>query len=193
MNTAVMESAPSANRSTTLKMHKNMFVGAPVVGELNVSPSFFVADEVDASHGDVEEVPAQLLTETELRAMPEHLYMNSFQLDFFKQRLEQMAHAITIADGRSRDTLRVADSSADPIDRASTEESYAREILTRDRDAKLAIQVRQALKRIESGDYGICEESGEPIGIARLLAQPTARMTTDAQNHLDQRKRMHRM
>ena len=78
----------------------------------------------------------------------------------------------------------------DPADRATIEEEHALELRTRDRERKLLKKVEQALARIESGDYGWCEETGEPIGIPRLLARPTANLSLEAQERRELRQKL---
>lgn len=139
-----------------------------------------------ASHPALAEV---MMTDAAMLAMPENAYMNTEQCAFFRQRLENMKTELSHAETRAKEAMRHSEMSADPVDRATTEESHALELLTRDRDAKLFGDVQKAIVRIDSGTYGFCEESGEPIGIARLLAQPTARMTTDAQQRRERLRR----
>jgi DnaK suppressor protein len=77
----------------------------------------------------------------------------------------------------------------DPADRATIEEEHALELRTRDRERKLIKKVQQALARIDSGEYGYCEETGEPIGLKRLLARPTATLSLEAQQRRELRQR----
>nr|HMN66467.1 RNA polymerase-binding protein DksA [Burkholderiaceae bacterium] len=79
----------------------------------------------------------------------------------------------------------------DPADRATIEEEHALELRTRDRERKLLKKVQQSLARIESGDYGFCEETGEPIGIPRLLARPTATLSLEAQQRRELRQKLY--
>ena len=79
----------------------------------------------------------------------------------------------------------------DPADRATIEEEHALELRTRDRERKLLKKVQAASQRIDSGDYGWCEETGEPIGVARLLARPTATLCLDAQLRREIRQKMY--
>ena len=78
----------------------------------------------------------------------------------------------------------------DPADRATIEEEHALELRTRDRERKLLKKVEQALARIESGDYGWCEETGEPIGLNRLIARPTANLSLEAQERRELRQKL---
>jgi DnaK suppressor protein len=78
----------------------------------------------------------------------------------------------------------------DPADRATIEEEHALELRTRDRERKLLKKVEQSLARIESGEYGWCEETGEPIGVPRLLARPTATLSLEAQQRRELRQKL---
>ena len=78
----------------------------------------------------------------------------------------------------------------DPADRATIEEEHALELRTRDRERKLLKKVEQALARIESGEYGWCEETGEPIGLSRLIARPTANLSLEAQERRELRQKL---
>ena len=131
------------------------------------------------------------LTEQQLLAMPESDYMSDAQLAFFRTKLETMraeilAHAQQAA-GELREEVTVL---ADPADRATIEEEHNLEQCTRERERKLLQSAAQAIARIDSGDYGWCEETGDPIGIARLLARPTASLTVEAQQRREARERM---
>jgi len=79
----------------------------------------------------------------------------------------------------------------DPADRATIEEEHALELRTRDRERKLLKKIQQSLARIESGEYGYCEETGEPIGIPRLLARPTATLSLEAQQRRELRQKLY--
>ena len=130
------------------------------------------------------------LTEADLIKAPERDYMNEGQLGFFKQRLlEIRAQLLNNADDTGQN-LRENETSTDPSDRASLEEEYTLELRTRDRERKLLKKVEKSLKQIEDGEYGFCEETGEPIGIPRLLARPTATLSLEAQ---ERRERMQKM
>ena len=79
----------------------------------------------------------------------------------------------------------------DPADRATIEEEHALELRTRDRERKLLKKVQAALKRIEDGEYGYCEETGDPIGVARLLARPTATLSLEAQQRRELKQKLY--
>ena len=122
------------------------------------------------------------LTDAELLAMPESEYMSEQQLDFFRSRLKQQKDDLLANAGETTEHLREDTSIVpDPADRATIEEEHALELRTRDRERKLLKKITQSLSRIESGDYGYCDETGEPIGLGRLLARPTATLSLEAQ------------
>ena len=131
-----------------------------------------------------------LLTEQELLAMPESDYMNAAQLEFFKHRLRQLEQDILANAGATTENLRETQFVPDPADRATIEEEHALELRTRDRERKLLKKVQQSIALIESGEYGWCEETGEPIGLPRLLARPTANLSLEAQERREKRQKM---
>ena len=131
------------------------------------------------------------LTEDELFAMPDSEYMNEKQLDFFRARLEQQKNDLLENAGETTEHLREDTSIVpDPADRATIEEEHALELRTRDRERKLLKKISQSLARIESGDYGFCDETGEPIGLGRLLARPTATLSLEAQQRRELKQKM---
>ncbi len=130
-------------------------------------------------------------TEAELLKMPESDYMNAAQLAFFRERLRQMEQELLANADETTEHLRETVIVPDPADRATIEEEHALELRTRDRERKLLKKVQQALASIESGDYGYCEETGEPIGIPRLLARPTATLSLEAQQRRELRQKLY--
>ena len=131
------------------------------------------------------------LTEAELLAMPESEYMNDKQLDFFRARLQALKDDLLSNAGETTEHLREDTSIVpDPADRATIEEEHALELRTRDRERKLLKKISQSLARIEAGDYGYCDETGEPIGLARLLARPTATLSLEAQQRREMKQKM---
>ena len=138
-----------------------------------------------------EEAQSKLLTEKELLAMPESDYMNEAQLAFFRNRLKQLEQDILTNAGLTTEHLRETQFVPDPADRATIEEEHALELRTRDRERKLLKKVQQSLTMIDSGNYGWCEETGEPIGIPRLLARPTATLSLEAQERREMRQKLY--
>lgn len=130
-----------------------------------------------------------IATEKELLAQPADQYMSPAQLDFFKRKLVALEAELRSNAGETTEHLRETVLVPDPADRATIEEEHALELRTRDRERKLIKKVQQALALIESGEYGYCEETGEPIGLARLLARPTATLTVEAQQRRELRQR----
>ena len=131
------------------------------------------------------------LTEAELLAMPESEYMNDKQIDFFRARLQAQKDDLLSNAGETTEHLREDTSIVpDPADRATIEEEHALELRTRDRERKLLKKIAQSLARLDSGDYGYCDETGEPIGLARLLARPTATLSLEAQQRREMKQKM---
>jgi DnaK suppressor protein len=131
------------------------------------------------------------LTEDELLAMPDAEYMNEKQLEFFRTRLQALKDDLLSNAGETTEHLREDTSIVpDPADRATIEEEHALELRTRDRERKLLKKISQSLARIEAGDYGYCDETGEPIGLGRLLARPTATLSLEAQQRRELKQKM---
>jgi DnaK suppressor protein len=131
------------------------------------------------------------LTDAELQAMPEAEYMNDKQLDFFRAKLQGLKDDLLSNAGETTEHLREDTSIVpDPADRATIEEEHALELRTRDRERKLLKKIQQSLTRIDAGDYGFCDETGEPIGLGRLLARPTATLSLEAQQRRELKQKM---
>jgi len=134
---------------------------------------------------------ARDLSEAELLAMPDSEYMNEKQREFFRLRLQAQKDDLLSNAGETTEHLREDTSIVpDPADRATIEEEHALELRTRDRERKLLKKIGQSLARVESGDYGYCDETGEPIGLARLLARPTATLSLEAQQRREMKQKM---
>ncbi|NBS99517.1 MAG: RNA polymerase-binding protein DksA [Betaproteobacteria bacterium] len=134
---------------------------------------------------------ASINNEAELLSMSEDDYMNAAQLAFFKQRLQQVERELLQNAGETTEHLRETVIVPDPADRATIEEEHALELRTRDRERKLLKKVQQAINRIDAGEYGWCEETGEPIGLQRLLARPTATLSLEAQQRRELRQKLY--
>ncbi len=132
----------------------------------------------------------KVMSEAEILAAPEKDYMNSSQLQFFKVRLQTMEQDILRNAGETTEHLRESIIVPDPADRATIEEEHALELRTRDRERKLLKKIQQSIVRIDSGDYGYCEETGDPIGVPRLLARPTATLSLEAQERREMKQKM---
>lgn len=131
------------------------------------------------------------LSEAELLAMPEDDYMNPAQLEFFRLRLTKMRDELLENAASTGANLRENEIVADPADRATVEEEHALELRVRDRERKLIKKIDEALNRIAEGEYGWCEETGDPIGIGRLLARPTATLSIDAQERRERTQKLY--
>ena len=129
------------------------------------------------------------ISEAELLAMPDADYMSACQLGFFRARLHAEEKALLDAARETTSHLQESEAAPDWTDRASSEEERTLELRVRDRERKLLKKIHEALKRIDDGSYGWCEETGEPIGISRLLARPSATLCLEAQERREQRKR----
>ncbi len=131
------------------------------------------------------------LSDAELIAMPDAEYMNEFQMAFFRRRLVQLKKDILSNAGETTEHLREDTVVVpDPADRATIEEEHALELRTRDRERKLLKKIEQSIARIDAGDYGYCDETGEPIGVGRLLARPTANLSLEAQQRRELKQKM---
>ena len=131
------------------------------------------------------------LTEPELMAMPESEYMGEKQLEFFRAKLQALKDDLLSNAGETTEHLREDTSIVpDPADRATIEEEHALELRTRDRERKLLKKISQSIGRIDAGDYGYCDETGEPIGLGRLLARPTATLSLEAQQRREMKQKM---
>jgi len=131
------------------------------------------------------------LSDDEIMAMPEAEYMNEKQLEFFRVKLQTLKDDLLSNAGETTEHLREDTSIVpDPADRATIEEEHALELRTRDRERKLLKKISQSLGRIESGEYGFCDETGEPIGLGRLIARPTATLSLEAQQRRELKQKM---
>jgi DnaK suppressor protein len=135
--------------------------------------------------------PLEELTAADVLAMPDSEYMKDVQLAYFKRKLEQLKQDILINAGETTEHLREDTVVVpDPADRATIEEEHALELRTRDRERKLLKKIEQSIARIDAGDYGYCDETGEPIGVGRLLARPTASLSIEAQQRRELKQKL---
>src|SRR5690606_24861468 len=130
---------------------------------------------------------------SDYRPSEDEEFMNERQLEYFKNKLLAWKEDIL---KESRETLTHLQSETenhpDIADRASSETDRALELRTRDRQRKLISKIDEAIRRIEDNSYGYCEETGEPIGLARLEARPIATLSLEAQERHERRERVHR-
>jgi DnaK suppressor protein len=131
-------------------------------------------------------------TEIALLTMSHDEYMNPVQLAYFQARLRDMREACLRNMDSLVSGLEAASHVADPADRASLEEAQDRLLRLSHRESKLLTRIEAALSRVEAGTDGFCEDTGEPIGLARLLAHPLARLTIEAQQQRELRKNAYR-
>jgi DnaK suppressor protein len=135
--------------------------------------------------------PVDELTDAEVIAMSDDEYMNETQLAFFKLKLTKLKLEILSNAGETTEHLREETVVVpDPTDRATIEEEHALELRTRDRERKLLKKIEQSIQRIDAGEYGYCDETGESIGVGRLLARPTANLSLEAQQRRELRQKM---
>ena len=134
---------------------------------------------------------AEELNDDEVLAMPDTEYMNDKQMAFFRLKLLKLKEDILNSAGETTEHLREETVIVpDPADRATIEEEHALELRTRDRERKLLKKIEQSIARIDAGDYGYCDETGEPIGVGRLLARPTATLSLEAQQRRELKQKM---
>ena len=130
------------------------------------------------------------LSEKALLAMPAKAYMNEAQLEFFRALLQKQRQDLLDNATMTIDHLRDGEAEADPNDRATIEEENSIELRIRDRERKMLPRVEAALQRIEDGKFGYCDETGESIGLRRLLARPTTVFSIEAQERHESRQRI---
>ncbi|TSE23119.1 RNA polymerase-binding transcription factor DksA [Tepidimonas aquatica] len=156
-----------------------------------IAPSASVLVKDPKRADNWKKLPVEQLTDADILAMPDEEYMNDVQLAYFRRKLQQLKHDILLNAGETTEHLREDTVVVpDPADRATIEEEHALELRTRDRERKLLKKIEQALARIDSGEYGYCEETGEPIGVGRLLARPTASLSIEAQQRRELKQKL---
>lgn len=135
--------------------------------------------------------PGRELSDAEVLAMPDTEYMNAKQIEFFRAKLEGLKADVLSNAGETTEHLREDTSIVpDPADRATIEEEHALELRTRDRERKLLKKIMQSIARLDTGEYGYCDETGEPIGLGRLIARPTATLSLEAQQRRELKQKM---
>lgn len=129
----------------------------------------------------------------EYRPSDDEPFMNERQREYFRSKLLAWKDEI-LEESRSTIASLQQDTVAEPdlADRATSETDRALELRTRDRQRKLIAKIDEALRRIEDGSYGYCEETGEPISLSRLEARPIATLSLEAQERHERRERVHR-
>ncbi len=120
-------------------------------------------------------------------------YMNERQQTYFRMLLIEWKRSIHNAAGQTLQSLQDGPiREADLNDRASSETDWGIELRTRDRQRKLIAKIDSALRRLDAGEYGYCEKTGDPIGLRRLIARPVATMTVEAQEAHERREKVSR-
>jgi DnaK suppressor protein len=180
---------PSMAQSVASTAPKNTF-SASAPAQVMPMPSMVVKRDPKLAN-NWKTTPVDKLTDAEVLAMPEAEYMNEAQTAFFRLKLvrlkqDMLANAGETTEHLREDTVVVPD----PADRATIEEEHALELRTRDRERKLLKKIEQSIVRIDAGDYGYCDETGEPIGVGRLLARPTATLSLEAQQRRELKQKM---
>ncbi len=181
---------PSMAQSVASTAAKSSFSQAPSAALL-VPPLASAVKKDPKLANNWKTKPLDQLTEADVNAMSDDVYMNDVQLAFFRRKLLTLKNDILSNAGATTEHLR-ADTVVvpDPADRATIEEEHALELRTRDRERKLLKKIDQSIARIDSGDYGYCDETGEPIGVGRLLARPTANLSLEAQQRRELKQKM---
>lgn len=174
--------APDAAKATFSTMNERAVMTPPV-------PSFVQKDPTRADNW--KSLSIEQLTDQDVLAMPDSEYMSDLQLAYFRRKLsilkaDMLANAGETTEHLREDTVVVPD----PADRATIEEEHALELRTRDRERKLLKKIEQAIARIDAGDYGYCDETGEVIGVGRLMARPTASLSLEAQQRRELKQKM---
>ncbi len=135
----------------------------------------------------------QMLDQDSYLPTDEEPFMNARQREFFRRRLLDWKQDILLESKITVSNLQSDSTSLpDANDRASSETEKGIELRTRDRQRKLISKIEDALRRIEDGSYGYCEETGEPISLGRLMARPIATLSLEAQERHERRERVHR-
>jgi DnaK suppressor protein len=173
--------------STAAKASYLQNIPSPMI----VSPPHMAAKKDPKLANNWKTTPVDQLTDAEVLAMPDSEYMNEKQMAFFRHKLvllkqDMLNNAGETTEHLREDTVVVPD----PADRATIEEEHALELRTRDRERKLLKKIQQSIGRIDAGDYGYCDETGEPIGVGRLLARPTATLSLEAQQRRELKQKM---
>ena len=180
-------SMAQAVASTAAKASYSQSIPSPVI--VPALPSSIKKDPKLANNWKTK--PVAELTDADLMAMPDAEYMNDVQMAAFRLKLSVLKQDILNSAGETTEHLREDTSVVpDPADRATIEEEHALELRTRDRERKLLKKIEQSIVRIDAGDYGYCDETGEPIGVGRLLARPTATLSLEAQQRRELKQKM---
>lgn len=181
---------PSMAQSVASTAAKSSFTQIAPVQHITPAPNNAVRkDPALANNWKIKPLPD--LTDDDVVSMPDSEYMNDTQMAFFRLKLVNLRNGILSNAGETTEHLREDTVVVpDPADRATIEEEHALVLRTRDRERKLLKKIEQSINRIDGGDYGYCDETGEPIGVGRLLARPTATLTLEAQQRRELKQKM---
>ena len=136
---------------------------------------------------------AEVFLTDDYRPAEDEPFMNERQLEYFRRKLLVWKQELLGQSAETIDNLQDSGRNVPDIaDRASEETDRALELRTRDRQRKLISKIDSALRRIENGEYGYCEVTGDPIGLKRLIARPVATMTVEAQEAHERREKISR-
>lgn len=136
---------------------------------------------------------AETFLPEDYRPAEDEPFMNDRQLEYFRRKLLDWKNDLLTESANTIEELQgTARNIPDVADRASEETDRALELRTRDRQRKLISKIDAALRRIDEGEYGYCEVTGEPISLKRLDARPIATMTLEAQERHERREKVHR-
>ena len=152
--------------------------------------SIATAGEADIDEASAPDAAAPL---TDYRPSPDEVFMDRRQLAYFRRKLLDWKASILREAAGTLETLKAEPlTEPDVADRAASETDWGLELRTRDRQRKLTNKIDAALRRIDTGDYGYCEVSGEPISLQRLEARPIATMTLEAQERHEREEKVSR-
>ena len=186
----VQITVPSMAQSVASTAAKSSFLPTEARDELHPLVPHAIKKDPKLAGNWKKKAPGDL-SDDELIAMPDSEYMNEVQMAAFRLKLVVLKDGILSNAGATTEHLR-EDTSVmpDPADRATIEEEHALELRTRDRERKLLKKIEQAISRIDANEYGYCDETGEPIGVGRLLARPTATLSLEAQQRRELKQKM---
>lgn len=148
--------------------------------------------DVKTTNTDVQRESSEKAWEAKLLAMPASDYMNDEQLQFFRHRLLAERSELEVHLKEVKTAIASHERDSDEADQASFEEELRLALRQADRESRLLSNIEAALKRIENGEYGYCEETGEPIGLPRLFFRPTAKLCIEAKERQESKEHHYR-
>ena len=148
--------------------------------------------DAKTTNTDVQRESSEKAWEAKLLAMPASDYMNDEQLQFFRHRLLAERSELEVHLKEVKTAIASHERDSDEADQASFEEELRLALRQADRESRLLSNIEAALKRIENGEYGYCEETGEPIGLPRLFFRPTAKLCIEAKERQESKEHHYR-